>query len=83
MLRNIVGERACNCVLQEAFVGDQAIAVDGFHLRRVKIHGHDADQHQHTEDDIQNGQAGWRWQFQRQSGPMTSVLVVRFRIVKV
>jgi len=66
MLRNVIGERARDCILQKPFVRDQAVAVDGFHLCRVKIHRHDADQYEHTEDHVQNGQTRWRWQFYRQ-----------------
>ena len=48
VLRNVVRERARDRILQEPFVGNQAVAVDRLHLRRVKIHGHHADQYEHT-----------------------------------
>ncbi len=68
VLRNVVRQGAGHRVLQQALVGDQALAVDRFHLRRIEIHRHDADQHQHAEDDVQNRNAGWKGQFQGQSG---------------
>ncbi len=48
MLRNVIRERPGDRILQEPFIGDQAISIDGFDLRRVKIHGNDADQYEHT-----------------------------------
>jgi hypothetical protein len=57
MLRNIVGQRAGHGVLQQSLVGDEAVPIGGFDLGRVKIHGHDADQHEHAEDGVQDGDA--------------------------
>ena len=64
MLRNVVCQRAGYSVLQQHFVGFQAFAVDGFDLRRVEVHGHNGDQHEHTEDDVENRDAIGNRQFQ-------------------
>jgi len=55
VLRNIIGERARDGVLQQPLISDEAIAVDRFHLAGVKIHRHHADGHEHTQNYIQNG----------------------------
>jgi hypothetical protein len=61
MLRDIVGQRSRHCVLQQSLVGDQAVAIDGLHLSRVKVHRDHADQDQHAKDDVQNGYSRWLW----------------------
>ena len=54
----IVRERARHRILQQHLVGLQAVPVNGLDLRRVEIHGDDADHQKHTEDDVQNRDAG-------------------------
>ena len=60
VLGDVVGQGAGHGVLQQALVGDQALAIDGFHLLRIEIHRDYADQNEHTEDHVQNGDAGWK-----------------------
>ena len=60
VLRNVVRQRARDRVLQQPLVGDQALAVNRFHLLRVEIHRHHADEREHTQDDVQNGDARWK-----------------------
>ncbi len=64
VLRDVVRQRAGYRILQQSLVGDQAVAIDRLHLLRIKIHGHHADQYEHTQDDVQNGDAGWKGYFQ-------------------
>jgi len=54
MLRNVVRQRTGDRVLQKAFVGNQALAVDGLNLRGIEIHRHDADERQDAEDHVKN-----------------------------
>src|SRR6185437_6540540 len=60
MLRDVIGNGSGDCVLQQSFVGDETVTIDGLHLRRVEIHRHHADQNQHAKDYIQNRDASWK-----------------------
>ena len=60
MLRYVVGDRPSDGILQQAFVGDQPVTIDGLDLRRVEIHRHHADEYQHAEDYIQNRDPSWK-----------------------
>ena len=59
VLCNVVGEGARHRVLQQPLIGDQALTVNRFHLLRVEIHRHYADERERTKDDVQNGDARW------------------------
>src|SRR5438105_1859185 len=69
MLRNVIGQGARYCVLQQSFIGNKAVAIDRLHLSRVEIHGYHTDQDEHTYDYIQNGNARRHGQSEGQSGP--------------
>ena len=43
MLTDVVGQGAGHGVLQEPFVGDQGLTVDGLNSFRIEIHRHYAD----------------------------------------
>jgi hypothetical protein len=66
VLGNVVGQRARDRVLQQLFVGLEPLAVQGLDLRRVKIHGDDADGQEHAKDDVEewnargNGKLQWQ-----------------------
>src|SRR5579885_3321937 len=75
MLRNVVGNRAGDCVLKQALVGDKAVAINRLDLVRIKIHRHHADEYQHTQDYIQNRYAGWK-----KFGAQVSLLRTRTRL---
>src|ERR1700722_7928660 len=68
MLRDVVSQRARDRILQQALVGDQPLAVDRFHLLRIKIHRYHADECEHTQDDVQNRDARWKGYFQDKVG---------------
>ena len=57
----VLGDVICNrlgeSVLQHALIKDQLFAAIRLHISRVEIHRYDADQHQHAEDHVQNGNA--------------------------
>src|SRR5437762_940098 len=69
MLRNVIGQRACDRVLQQALIRNQAFAIDRLHLSRVEIHGYHTDENEHTHDYVQNGNARRHGQSKGQSGP--------------
>lgn len=66
MLRNIVCQGARHGILQEPLIRDQTVAVDRFHLRRVKVHGHDANQNEYAKNRVQNRDARGCEEFERQ-----------------
>src|SRR5271166_6769065 len=57
MQGEIVRQRSGDRVLQQHFVGLQTVAIDGFDLRRIEIHGNDADHQKHAENYIQDRNA--------------------------
>jgi HPt (histidine-containing phosphotransfer) domain-containing protein len=57
VLRDVVGQRTRHRVLQQHLIGFQPVAINGFHLRRVEIHGHNADGHQYAQDHVKDGNA--------------------------
>src|SRR6185437_7495454 len=68
-LGNVVGQGAGDGVLQHHFVGLQAVPVHGNHLLRIEIHRDHADQHEHTEDEVKDGNARGYGQFLEQGIP--------------
>ncbi len=69
MLGNIVGQRPGDGVLQEPFIRDQAVPIDVFHLDRVKIYRHNADERKNAQDDVEDGNPSWKVPY-AQSGPL-------------
>ena len=57
VLGNVVGERTRDRVLQQHFVGFETLPVHVLDLRRVEVHGEDADGQQHAKDDVQQRNA--------------------------
>ena len=68
MLRNVVGQRARDRILQKLFVGLQGFAIVRLDLRRVEVHGHNADGDQHAQDDVQDRNSRRIGHFERQGG---------------
>ena len=71
MLREIVGERPGHRILQQHLVGLQPIPVNGLHLCGVEVHRDDADDQEHAEDYVQNGDTRRGWRFGRRVAPLT------------
>ena len=71
VLREIVGQRTRHRILQQHLVGLQAVPVDSLNLRRVEIHGDDADHQKHTENYIENRDACVSWGAGGQVSPFT------------
>ena len=67
VFRDVVSDGAGNRILQQPLIGDQALTIDGLHLRGIEIHRHHADAHQHAENYVQNRNA-LRKEFFEQSG---------------
>ena len=66
VLGNVVGQRTRDRVLQQHFVGLEAVPVHVLDLRRVEIHGKNADGQQHAKDDVEQRNARGNGQLQRQ-----------------
>ena len=60
VFRYVVSDGAGNRVLQQPLIGDQALTIDGLHLRGIEIHRHHADAHQHAENYVQNRNPSWQ-----------------------
>jgi len=54
-LIQFVAERTGDGVLQHHLVHFQALAIDLRHSRGIEVHRHHADQHQHTNNQVQYG----------------------------
>ena len=66
VLRNVVGQGTRDRILQQHFVGLEALPVHRLDLRRVEVHGQNADREQHAKDDVQERNARGNGQFERQ-----------------
>ena len=70
-LRDIFGQRARDRVLQQHFVGLEAVAIDSFEARGIEIHGHNANGEQHPKNDVEDGQTRGRWRSYAQNGSLS------------
>ena len=76
VLGKIICQRAGDRVLQQHFVGFEPVAVDGLHLRRIEVHGNNADDQKDAEDYVENRDARRiRW-FGRQVAPQAQLVSV-------
>ena len=66
VLGNVVGQRTRDRVLQQHFVGFQALPIHGLDLRRVEVHREDTDGQEHAQDDVKQfnarGNVKLQWQ---------------------
>ena len=53
-LRDLIGQRACDRVLQQALVGLESLPIDPHHLRPVKIQRHYRHQDKYAENDVED-----------------------------
>jgi hypothetical protein len=72
VLGKIVGERPSHGVLEQHLVALQTFPINSLHLSRVEIHRDDADDEEHTEDYIENRDAGVIRSAGGQVSPFTS-----------
>src|SRR4029077_9377573 len=65
-------ERTRDCVLQQHFVGFEALPVHVLDLRRIKVHGEDADRQEHAKDDVQQRNARGNGKLQLQKAILSA-----------
>src|ERR1700692_4156276 len=73
MLKDVIGERTSHRVLQEHFVGLEALPIHGLNLGRIEIHGKHANCEQYGEnhEEERNARGNWEceWQKSNPVGP--------------
>jgi hypothetical protein len=72
MLGDIVGKRTRDRILQQHFVGLQALPVHLLDLPGVKVHRQNADRQQYAEDDVEERNPRGNGQFQGQKTVLSS-----------
>ena len=72
VLGNVIGQRTGDRVLQQHFVGLEALPVHVLDLRRVEVHGENTDGQQHAKDDVEERNARGNGKLQRQKAVLSA-----------